>query len=89
MDVENDKFISAQQYVDTLKAYNTLVDKINKIEKENSYITLSRKIRYIIFEAFMNFIVGILCLNCILGIIFRTNIYEIINWFYMYIRSLL
>jgi len=80
--------ISVEQYLNTIDAYNKLIEKINKIEKETTYITLARKIRYIIYEIFIDIIGIYTLLNILFGLLFGTTFRDVIINIYSYIMGL-
>ena len=84
-DEERDLF---KQHINTMNAYNALLNKINKIEEENAYITASRRFRYAICEIVIDIIGCSTLINIILAIFFNTSISRIINYIYMSIINL-
>lgn len=76
--------ISFKQYMETINTYNSLIEKINNIEKQNSSITSIRKIRYILCELYID----IIAIDVLTQFLFGRNICRIINDVYSYILGL-
>lgn len=76
--------ITIEQYINAIEDYNNLVKKIISIEKETKYITLARKIRYVIYEI----LTDIIAINFLIQFLFGQSIFKIFRDIYSYILSL-
>lgn len=80
----SDRPITAEHFIHTIENYNKLVQKILIIEKEMSFMTIARKIRYIIYEI----ITDAIAFDLLIQVLFGQSIIMILRDIYSYILGL-